>query len=81
MDNGSRPFCLDNEDIKRVLLNCPQTKEMENYVYEQKRRSIMCEISGLRRAVVERPSLIWDVTRRWLVVGYRRFGMAYRVPY
>jgi hypothetical protein len=37
MDNGSRPFCLGNEDIKRVLLNCPQTKEMENYVYEQKK--------------------------------------------
>jgi hypothetical protein len=33
----------------------------------------------LASAPVElRPSFFWDVTRRWLVAGYQRFGTAYR---
>jgi len=28
--------------------------------------------------VVVKSSLFWDVTQRWLVVSYRRFGRAYR---
>jgi hypothetical protein len=34
LDKGTCPLCRGNEDVKHILLSCPETKKMENAIYE-----------------------------------------------
>jgi hypothetical protein len=41
LEEGTCPTCRGNEDVKHILLSCPETKKIQNAIYEQE--MIMCK--------------------------------------